>query len=206
MRQESRLGHDALHRRAELAQSRLGELRPRTESFRQTRVRCLQELERALARARERRGELRCAGSRAPPPAARRRSCRLEGHGRRSRRRADCPGASSARPRARPSHTQSVSRSGPVHLRQRPKRERVLQVPRTLGPEPASVEELADARDRRGEARVRTSDAERGIDDAEVRRERLEVEGARDVERIGERQAVGDGQGSQTRSRTRCCP
>ena len=71
-----------------------------------------------------------------------------------------------------------------VHLRQRPEDERILEVARRIVPERAAGEQRAQAPERLLQSRVRAVDADRRVEDAQVRGERIEVEGARSLERV----------------------
>ena len=80
----------------------------------------------------------------------------------------------------------------PVHLRQRPEAERILERPRISVPERAAVEEGVEPGERLEHARVRAHVADRTVEKARVGRVRVEVERAGDVERVEQRCEVGD--------------
>ena len=190
----------ALHRRSRARSSAvLGRPAPRREPLRQAGERRLQHLQRALGRARQRRGE------RDPQEVERRR----EGHDVEVPRRDDsptsarrpwgCPGGRSAPPRACPRVVERVA-GGAEHLRER----------RETSADPGGCARLRAPRascPRAVRGAARSSSASPGcgrasrhlrVHEARVGRERLEVERARDVEGVEQRLAV--------RHRQRCEP
>ena len=93
---------------------------------------------------------------------------------------------------------------GAVDLRQAAERERVLEVSRgALLPEVAPFEEAAQSLEREAEPGIRPHVGDGGMEHRQIRGERLEVECARDVERVHEPLGVGDGERAPAPSRTR---
>ena len=94
----------------------------------------------------------------------------------------------------------SASRVGAVDLREAAERERVLEVSRgALLPEVAPFEEAADALECEAEPRIRPDVADGRMEHRQIGGERLEVHGARDVERAHEPFRVRDGERRQPR-------
>ena len=184
---------------AELAEGVLGETLLRREPVREAGERPLQQLEQPLARARQRgcdrhAEEVQRCGERQDVEVGDRDDAILV----RDDQRVLLRGVE-LRLQLALGELERVARRA-VDLRQAAEGERILEVARRARPpEVAPFQEAADALEGEAEPRIRPDVADGRMEHRQIGGERLEVHGARDVERAHEPFRVRDGEGGERR-------